>query len=359
LRPDPHRHFDRQPRPLETRPITTADWTLNWREPITLSQRLAVRAEVRYGLVYDTMRATAVRSLAELVEQRGDPQPGDLPDASGASLTSLLANSLQRGQYPEGLPDLGETSPADELYSWRRLEEPAGLLALTHLFVVWVPDGGEPWICSHALVEPYYTRTVFGWQSPLVDVPAELADGIEPPQGSPDVMWGIAKRYTRECRQMWEERAWRAKVEHSAEMTRQHIEALHDAQVARRGDKPPLRLLRNARDAEESACDWMRWLGYPDARVTRQGADGGVDVTSTHAVAQVKAQTAPTGRPDVQRIAGVAAAASKAALFFSLGGYTAAARSWGEQARVGLFRFDLQGSPEPVSSMAQTLWDMT
>ncbi|MDV7091081.1 hypothetical protein [Rhodococcus opacus] len=40
--------------------------------------------------------------------------------------------------------------------------------------------------------------------------------------------------------------------------------------------------------AELNAAARMRELGYPDARVTGRGADGGVDVVSDRAVAQVK-----------------------------------------------------------------------
>ncbi|WP_181724509.1 restriction endonuclease [Nocardia gipuzkoensis] len=52
--------------------------------------------------------------------------------------------------------------------------------------------------------------------------------------------------------------------------------------------------------AENSAAQHMRALGFPDAKVTPRGADGGIDGTSSRAIAQVKWHTAPTGRPDVQ-----------------------------------------------------------
>jgi hypothetical protein len=48
-------------------------------------------------------------------------------------------------------------------------------------------------------------------------------------------------------------------------------------------------------DAELVVCDWMKMHGYLDARLTTSGADGGVDVVSRRAVAQVKHHLKPVG----------------------------------------------------------------
>ena len=93
-------------------------------------------------------------------------------------------------------------------------------------------------------------------------------------------------------------------------------------------------------DAEREARNWMAANGFRDATVTRAGADGGVDIRSRKAVAQVKYWSKPCGIRDVQRIAGVAAAEGKRALVFSRRGFTKAASEWGEEAGVALFRVD-------------------
>jgi predicted helicase len=114
-------------------------------------------------------------------------------------------------------------------------------------------------------------------------------------------------------------------------------------------------LIRHPRDAEEAATRWMRYWGWTDARTTPAGADEGIDVVATLAVAQVKAYMSPVGRPDVQNLFGVASAEKKSALFFALTDYTAEAKAWANKAGVGLFRFDLQGEPEPVNHAARQL----
>lgn len=65
-------------------------------------------------------------------------------------------------------------------------------------------------------------------------------------------------------------------------------------------------LIRSPRDAEEAACAWMRDNGYPNARLTPRGPDRGVDVRSSLAVAQVKAETSPVGVEAIQRLLGIA-----------------------------------------------------
>lgn len=109
-------------------------------------------------------------------------------------------------------------------------------------------------------------------------------------------------------------------------------------------------------DAQVVAQEWMRYFGYIDARVGPDGPDGGVDVDSSVAVAQVKAEMRPTGRPVVQHIFGVAAHEGKSALVFSLAGYTDDAVDWATEAGVALFRFDLSGEPEPVTGAAKDMF---
>ncbi|WP_422626604.1 restriction endonuclease [Rhodococcus sp. (in: high G+C Gram-positive bacteria)] len=69
------------------------------------------------------------------------------------------------------------------------------------------------------------------------------------------------------------------------------------------------------------------------------GADGGIDVTSARAIAQVKFQTKKVSLPEVQRLSGIAHAEGKDAIFFSSSGYTAQAKAWGDQHGVLCLRY--------------------
>lgn len=119
--------------------------------------------------------------------------------------------------------------------------------------------------------------------------------------------------------------------------------------------RPAERLIRTARDAELIAAEWMTYWGYTHVVTTPVGVDGGVDVHSDEAVAQVKAEAVPTGGPKVQQHHGVAVSHGKQALFFSLAGYTPAARTFAEANAMLLFSFDLQGVPDPVNPAAHML----
>jgi hypothetical protein len=114
-------------------------------------------------------------------------------------------------------------------------------------------------------------------------------------------------------------------------------------------------LIRSPDDAEQVAAEWMRHLGFDDARCTGAGTDGGVDVRSREAVAQVKAQLTPVGRPELQALYGVARSEGRRPLFFSLMSYTAAALSWADGVGMALFRFDHAGLVEPVNVAAESL----
>lgn len=118
---------------------------------------------------------------------------------------------------------------------------------------------------------------------------------------------------------------------------------------------PPARLVKSARAAEEYAAEVLRALGYHDARVTTSGADGGVDVRSSRALAQVKMEGLPTGRPAVQNIFGIATHEQKSAIFFSLAGYTAQAMKWASDAGVACYEFGFDGSIEARTRAARKL----
>jgi hypothetical protein len=115
------------------------------------------------------------------------------------------------------------------------------------------------------------------------------------------------------------------------------------------------RTIRSPDDAEQVAAEWMRHFGFEDARCTAAGTDGGVDVRSREAVAQVKAQLTPVGRPELQALYGVARSESRRPLFFSLMSYTAAAMAWADEVQMALFRFDHAGTVEAVNLAAERL----
>jgi hypothetical protein len=83
----------------------------------------------------------------------------------------------------------------------------------------------------------------------------------------------------------------------------------------------------------------MRKNGFRDAALTRQGADGGVDIAARRGLAQVKRWEKPIGLPEVQRIYGIAHAAGKEPLLFSQAGFTPRALEWANQHAVACYRF--------------------
>lgn len=110
-------------------------------------------------------------------------------------------------------------------------------------------------------------------------------------------------------------------------------------------------------EAERLAQRWMFYFGFHDAQVTPAGTDGGIDVNSVRAIAQVKYERSTTGRPELQKLAGVAHDEDKAPLFFSLSGYTKNALAWAEQSRIGiaLFKYDYSGNVIGLNGTAKKM----
>lgn len=123
-----------------------------------------------------------------------------------------------------------------------------------------------------------------------------------------------------------------------------------------RRPRPAPRLIRQARDAELVAAEWMQVMGFDDARATGEGADGGIDVLAAKAIAQVKAEARPVGRPVLQQLVGAAHSMRRTALCFALAGFTPQALAWADGQDLALFSFDLQGVPDPVNRAAHELF---
>lgn len=109
--------------------------------------------------------------------------------------------------------------------------------------------------------------------------------------------------------------------------------------------------------AEELAAEHMRQLGFTDARRTPPGIDGGIDVASTAAVAQVKHQASPVGGPVVQQLRG-AAHGVEHALFYASGGFTSAAVGIADSTVVALFEFTATNEVWAVNEAATRLLPM-
>ncbi len=144
--------------------------------------------------------------------------------------------------------------------------------------------------------------------------------------------------------------------------------ALHRALT--RGDKPVKRVAVPADDhqtveeqvtvgdwrAAEALAAWhMRQMGFEDADVTSPGADGGIDVAASKAVAQVKHYASnAVGAPAVQQLRG-AAHGYDWVLFYALSGYSRAAAGFAEQADVALFTYDTKGAVTASNGRADLL----
>lgn len=103
------------------------------------------------------------------------------------------------------------------------------------------------------------------------------------------------------------------------------------------------------RMAEEVVARWMRKNGWPEAALTGNGQDVGIDVTASSAVAQVKWFTsARVGRPAIQQLQG-AAGPHRKALFFACNeagqgrAYSYKALEWSTVHNVSLFTVDQFG----------------
>lgn len=115
-------------------------------------------------------------------------------------------------------------------------------------------------------------------------------------------------------------------------------------------------LISTPHEAELNAERHMRMWGYFDAVATTGGADGGIDVRSNRALAQVKFRGSRAGRPDVQRLVGAAAGDStKVLLFFDYRGYSPQAVQYANQMGVGLYVYDTSGVVKPVNQSARQI----
>ena len=108
--------------------------------------------------------------------------------------------------------------------------------------------------------------------------------------------------------------------------------------------------------AEVLAQEHMRRLGFADAMTTGAGADGGIDVSATGAIAQVKHYAAAVGIAEVQRLRGTAHD-GREPIFYASNGYSESARTFAENADMALFEMNESFEVFPFTRRASALND--
>ncbi|MFF8726154.1 hypothetical protein ACF073_06640 [Streptomyces sp. NPDC015171] len=123
------------------------------------------------------------------------------------------------------------------------------------------------------------------------------------------------------------------------------------------GQRPPFqpRAIRTARDAVTTAALYLRWLGYRDIRRADQRPPNGIGLAARGLLAQVDPTVRPAAPRDVECLWLTAMTESARCVYFSLAGYTDAARTGADALGLPLFVLDLAGVPQPVNEPAGTL----
>ncbi|AQP44650.1 hypothetical protein RPIT_07365 [Tessaracoccus flavus] len=110
------------------------------------------------------------------------------------------------------------------------------------------------------------------------------------------------------------------------------------------------------RAAEHLAAYWMRTLGAVDAEVTRFRGDGGVDVTSSRYIAQVKHFSSNVGVAPIRELSGVVRLDGRRGLFFTTAGYSSGAIEFANASGIALFVMDwANGRLMAVNDIARAL----
>ncbi|MEV0853789.1 restriction endonuclease [Nocardia fluminea] len=117
-----------------------------------------------------------------------------------------------------------------------------------------------------------------------------------------------------------------------------------------------MKYIATAHEAEENAAVQMRSLGFSDARVTASGADGGIDVRASGAIAQVKWRAGQVGRPELQRLFGARGKKFELLLFFfAASPYSTHAVSYANEVDMALYTYDPTGRITAVNAVAKRI----
>ncbi|MFB7876888.1 HipA domain-containing protein [Nocardia sp. NPDC056064] len=93
-----------------------------------------------------------------------------------------------------------------------------------------------------------------------------------------------------------------------------------------------MQYIRTYRDAELNAAVQMRAMGFDDAALTGDGADGGIDVSSGRALAQVKWRGAAVSRDELQKLFGARGSLlEKRLLFFAASEFSKPAVAYADE----------------------------
>ena len=114
-------------------------------------------------------------------------------------------------------------------------------------------------------------------------------------------------------------------------------------------------MIEDWKQAEVLALGHMRQIGFTDAVMTGPGTDGGVDVRSTEAIAEVKYLKVAVGRPEIQKLHSAMIQEKRSGVFYSLNGYSADAVRLADRLGMSLFRFTQSGRVTAVNESAQKL----
>lgn len=117
-----------------------------------------------------------------------------------------------------------------------------------------------------------------------------------------------------------------------------------------------MQYIRTAAEAASNAAEQMRRMGFADATALLGGADGGIDVFSSGAYAQVKWRGGEAGHADVETLYGARGHDhTRGLLFFAASGYAADAIEYADSVGVGLFEFDAAGAITAINDHARRL----
>ena len=134
-----------------------------------------------------------------------------------------------------------------------------------------------------------------------------------------------ARRRAEQEHQRNQEKLRKSKIEQQSNQRRLWVENCPQASID--SLTPP--------QAEELAANWMRHLGVKDARKTKNSNDGGLDVTSSTWLAEVKHYVSPVGPEPVRKLNGVLFGLKGA--FFTRTGYTKSAIAFANRSGIALF----------------------
>ena len=105
-----------------------------------------------------------------------------------------------------------------------------------------------------------------------------------------------------------------------------------------KGKAPRIGYIADAHAFEKYMAEWMRWLGWDDAKAMPVGPDEGIDVKATGALGQAKHWDHEVGIEEVQRHNGVCEGIQKyGRVFLSKSGYTPQAIKWANDRDLPLF----------------------